>query len=113
MNIIAHMMTAASVDFGMKRNESVRKPSDSKTRTPVTIPPRVVRTPLALLTAVLVNEPVTGIDCTNAPTKLHNPSANISCVASIVLPLAVFEKQKNQSEVIELDWYFDFVFKLN
>lgn len=82
-------MTAANVVFGIKRNDSVRKPNDNRTRHPVTIPPSVVRTPLALLTAVRVNEPVTGIDWKNAPTKLHRPSANISCVASIVLPFAI------------------------
>ena len=89
------MMTAANVDFGINRNESVKNPSDNITRTPVTIPPSVVRTPLALLTAVRVNEPVTGIDCTKAPTKLHIPSANISCVASIVLPFAVGHNDSN------------------
>lgn len=94
MNIIAQMMTPANVVFGIKRNESVKKPNDNKTKHPVTMPPSVVRTPLALLTAVRVNEPVTGIDCTNDPTKLHNPSANISWVASIVLPLAAWNKWK-------------------
>lgn len=101
INIMAQMMTAANVAFGIKRNEPVKNPNDNKTRTPVTIPPSVVRTPLALLTAVRVNEPVTGIDCTNAPTKLHIPSANISCVASIVLPLAIWMdiKQKCLNEL--------------
>lgn len=93
--IIAQMMTAANVDFGMNRNESVKNPSDNITRTPVTMPPSVVRTPLALLTAVRVNEPVTGIDWKKAPTKLHIPSANISCVASIVLPFAVANNNSN------------------
>lgn len=83
------MMTAAKVVFGIKRNDSVKKLSDNRTRHPVTIPPSVVRTPLALLTAVRVNEPVTGIDWKNAPTKLHKPSASISCVASIVFPFAI------------------------
>lgn len=95
MNIIAQIITAASVVFGMKRNELVKNPNDNKTRHPVIIPPNVVRTPLALLTAVRVNEPVTGIDWKNDPTRLHNPSANISCVASIVLPFAVsYERKK-------------------
>lgn len=88
MKIIAQMITAASVVFGIKRNVLVKNPNDNKTRAPVTMPPRVVRTPLALLTAVRVNDPVTGIDCTNEPSRLHIPSASISCVASIVLPLA-------------------------
>lgn len=52
------------------------------------MPPNVVRTPLALLIAVRVNDPVTGIDWKNDPTILHKPSANISCVASTVFPLA-------------------------
>lgn len=78
MNNIAQMMTAAKVDFGMKRNEPVRKPSDNRTKVPVNIPPSVVRTPLALFTAVRVNEPVTGIDEKNEPKRLHNPRANIS-----------------------------------
>lgn len=60
--IIAQIMTPANVVFGMNRNEPVRNPNDSKTRHPVNMPPSVVRTPLALLTAVRVNEPVTGID---------------------------------------------------
>lgn len=93
MNIIAQIITAANVVFGIKRNELVKKPNDNKTRHPVIIPPNVVRTPLALLTAVRVNDPVTGIDWKNEPTRLHIPSANISCVASMVLPLAVWQKK--------------------
>lgn len=54
----------------------------------VMIPPRVVRTPEALFTAVLVNEPVTGIDLIKEPMMLLAPRANISCVASNVFPLA-------------------------
>lgn len=78
INNIAQMITAANVVFGIKRNELVRNPSDNKIRQPVNIPPSVVRTPLALFTAVLVNEPVTGIDEKNDPNKLHKPKANIS-----------------------------------
>lgn len=86
---MAHIITAANVVFGIKRNVLVKNPSDNKTRQPVTMPPSVVRTPLALLTAVRVNEPVTGIDWKNDPNKLHIPNANISCVESIVRPLAI------------------------
>lgn len=51
-------------------------------------PPKVVTTPDALLTAVLVKDPVTGIDLTKEPIMLHVPTANISCVASKVRPPA-------------------------
>lgn len=92
MNNIAQIITAANVVLGINRNEPVKNPSDNKTRQPVNIPPSVVRTPLALFTAVRVNEPVVGIDEKNDPNKLHRPSANISWVASIVLPFAVNKK---------------------
>ena len=82
------MITAASVAFGMKRNDSVRKPRESSIRVPVRTPPSVVRTPLALLMAVRVKDPVVGIDEKNDPQMLHNPNANISWVASTVFPLA-------------------------
>lgn len=90
---IAQMMTPANDGFGMNWNALVKNPTDSKTTPPETMPPSVVRTPLALLTAVRVSEPVTGIDWKNDPTKLHIPSANISCVPSNCRPLAT-EKQK-------------------
>lgn len=90
------MMTAANVVFGIKRNELVKNPSDNRTRQPVTIPPSVVRTPLALLTAVRVNEPVTGIDWKNDPNKLHIPNASISCVESIVRPLAIRRRAREK-----------------
>lgn len=94
IKIMAHIITAASVLFGMYWKESVRKPSDSSTIHPVKMPPKVVRTPLALFTAVRVNDPVVGIDWKNEPNKLHRPSANISCVASIVFPLAANKNVK-------------------
>lgn len=53
------------------------------------MPPNVVLTPLALLTAPRERAPVTGIDFTNDETMLHIPKANISCVASMLLPSAV------------------------
>ena len=55
---------------------------------PVAMPPAGVRTPEALLTAVLVKEPVTGIERTKEPKILLTPSAIISCVASIAFPFA-------------------------
>lgn len=53
------------------------------------MPPNVVCTPLALLTAPLDSAPDTGIEPANDETRLHSPRANISCVASILLPSAV------------------------
>ena len=47
-----------------------------------------VRTPLAEITALLVNAPAAGIDDTKLPNMLHKPSVNISCVAFTLLPLA-------------------------
>lgn len=47
-----------------------------------------VRTPLAEITALLVNAPAAGIDDTKLPNILHKPSVNISCVAFTLLPLA-------------------------
>lgn len=61
---------------------------DNMTIVAVAIPPNGVRTPLASLIAVRVNDPVTGIERTNDPNKLQHPIAIISCVASTVFPLA-------------------------
>lgn len=61
---------------------------DNITIVPVTMPPNGVRTPLASLIAVRVNDPVTGIDRTHDPNILQHPIAIISCVASTVFPLA-------------------------
>lgn len=44
----------------------------------VKIPASGVLTPEALLTAVLVKEPVMGIERTNELKMLHRPKANIS-----------------------------------
>lgn len=52
------------------------------------VPPNCVLTPEALLTAVLVNEPVTGIELKKDPKILQIPNDSISCVASTLLPLA-------------------------
>lgn len=59
------------------------------------IPARGVLTPDALFTAVLVKEPVIGIERTKEPITLQRPKANISCVASSGLPLAAKENQKS------------------
>lgn len=53
------------------------------------MPPKVVFTPLALLTAPRDKEPVTGIDLAKEDTMLQSPMANISCVASMAFPSAV------------------------
>ena len=52
------------------------------------MPPNVVCTPLALLTAPLESAPVTGIEPKHDEATLHKPRANISWVASIVFPFA-------------------------
>lgn len=105
MKIIAQMITAARVLFGMYWKESVRNPNDSSTMHPVTMPPSVVRTPLALFTAVRVNDPVVGIDWKKEPHKLHRPSASISWVASMVLPLAKMEIVWYECLVDKIRWY--------
>lgn len=60
-----------------------------KNKLPVKIPPRGDFTPDAWFTAVLVKEPVTGIERTKDPIMLQIPSANISCVTSKDFPIAV------------------------
>ena len=52
------------------------------------MPPMVVRTPLAELTAVREKEPVVGMDEKNEPKKLQKPRAIISWLASTGLPPA-------------------------
>lgn len=81
-------MTAAKVAFGIYWKVPVRNPMASITITPVRMPPNGVRTPLALLTAVRVNEPVTGIARTNEPNMLQHPNAISSWVASMERPFA-------------------------
>lgn len=82
------MITAASVAFGMYWNAVVRNPSANNTIIPVITPQVVVLAPDALLSAVLVKEPVMGIDETKELTMLHRPRAITSCVASSGFPLA-------------------------
>jgi hypothetical protein len=55
---------------------------------PVMMPPAVVLTPLAELTAVREKEPVVGIEEKKEPAKLQNPRAIISWLASTGLPPA-------------------------
>ena len=66
----------------------MRKARQRRTRRPVYRPPMAVLTPLAAFTAVLLKEPVMGMDWTKLPAKLQKPRANISCDASTGFPLA-------------------------
>lgn len=68
-----------------------------RNKLPVKIPPRGDFTPDAWFTAVLVKEPVTGIERTKDPIMLQIPSANISCVTSKDLPIAVGDNFINRS----------------
>lgn len=86
---MAIMMTAANVALGMYLNVDVNRPHAKSTKLPVMTPPIGVLTPEALLTAVRVKLPVTGIDLTKLPKRLQRPSANISWLASRVFPFAV------------------------
>jgi len=52
------------------------------------MPPKVVFTPDAELTAVLENDPVTAMDDTKAPIRLHAPRATSSWLASTGFPPA-------------------------
>lgn len=56
------------------------------------MPPKGVTTPEELFTAVLVNDPVMGIELNSDPKMLDKPTAIISCVASTVFPLAKIRK---------------------
>lgn len=58
------------------------------TTIPVYTPPKVVLTPLALLTAPLERAPDTGMELTKELAMLQMPNASISWVASMVLPSA-------------------------
>jgi hypothetical protein len=59
-------------------------------------PPKGVRTPLAELTEVRENEPVTGNDDANEPIMLLIPMAIISWLASTLLPLAIGSKNNQK-----------------
>ena len=88
MNITAEMMTAERQALGMKAQAGIRTARARITSAPVNTPPKVVFTPLEELTAVLENEPVTGMELTKDPAKLHMPSAIISWLESTGLPPA-------------------------
>lgn len=61
------------------------------TKPPVYRLPSGVRTPLALLTAPLDNEPVPGKPETNELSTFEAPIAINSCVASTDFPFAVYK----------------------
>lgn len=88
---MATIITAANVAFGIYSNVFVKNPNANKTITPVITPHVVVLAPDALLRAVLVKEPVMGIEETNELTILQSPKAITSCVASRGRPLAIIE----------------------
>lgn len=81
----------------------VKKANVSRISAPVTAPPRVVFTPLELLMAERVNEPVIGIEETKAFKTLHRPTAIISCEASTILPLAETTKSVKTIDYIFSD----------
>lgn len=85
---MATMITAASVAFGIYWNVVVKNPRAKSTMSPVITPHVVVLAPEALFKAVLVKEPVIGIEEKKEPTTLHIPKAINSCVASRGRPLA-------------------------
>lgn len=60
------------------------------------MPPNGVLTPLALLMAERVNEPVTGIEETKPPIRLLKPKATISWLAFTTLPFATKENPKTE-----------------
>ena len=79
---MAEMMTADKADVGMYAKCGVRNAHAIKMMQPVTIPPNVVLTPDAELTADLPKDAVTGMDPTNDPNSWQDPRAIISCEAS-------------------------------
>lgn len=83
---MATMMTPAKVALGMYLKVVVRKARASNTMRPVMMPHAEVRAPDALLTAVLVKEPVIGMDMTQEDMMLANPKAINSWEASSVCP---------------------------
>lgn len=66
------------------------------------MPPNVVLTPLALLTAPRDRAPVTGIEDTNEEAMLQTPRASISWVASIVLPSAGEDRSDDRRSTLIL-----------
>lgn len=92
---MATMMTAARLAFGMYVKVEVSKPQANRIKQPVTMPPKGVRTPDALFTAVLVKLPAVGRELTKLPARLHKPSVSISWFASNVLPFARTRNEVN------------------
>jgi hypothetical protein len=58
-----------------------------------------VLAPLALLTALLVNAPDVGIECTHDPSTLHIPRVSISWVASNDGPVT---EENNCTKIIKM-----------
>ncbi len=71
-------------------------------------PPKGVRTPLAELTEVRENEPVTGNDDANEPIMLLIPMAIISWLASTLLPLAVGNLKHSQIKLQYLKFLIEY-----
>lgn len=88
MNATAQHRMDANVALGIYPKNGVNRLRASRMIIPVYSPEKGVLTPLAWLTADRVNAPHVGIDLKKAPKKLHSPSANISCVASSIFPVA-------------------------
>lgn len=84
--------TEARVATGIKKKYGVSRLKASTAIMPTYRPDIGVFTPLALLTADLVNAPQMGIDLTHDPIKLHRPNVNISWDASTALPEAIIYK---------------------
>ena len=81
LKMTAQMMTALKVAFGMKAQYGRSKVKQRMTRIPVKMPPKVVFTLLAALTAVRPKEAVTVIDWKKEPKRLLKPIVKSSWLA--------------------------------